>query len=938
MATAATLFDRDRELAQLVDLIGRGLAGSGEFAVIEGPAGIGKTRLLDEALSTMPRSAAAVLPVRCSQLERDATFGAVRRLFEPVIAASSPSQRRDLFAGAAAPAASLVERRTANWDVASEFVAFHALYWMVANLCQEGPQIILVDDLHWCDGPSLRFLAHLIHRSADMPLTVLMTARPADPGAETRLLDHIATEPGCLTVRLGPLSEKAALQLLMVELGAHADREFLTACYLATSGNPLLLLELTDMVASAGIEPTTGNADAVKAISSHTVARWVRNRLSPLDPNLIAVARAIAVLGDAVDTRVAYSVAQVPVDVGLDATDWLCRADIIRRSPSDRYDGVEFVHPLIRETVYNELDRLTRSRMHALAVEQLTAVGSDVEQVAAHVLLTQEITDPPAHQVLRAAAQQATSRGAPEGAVVYLRRCLREGLSVAERAGLLAELGAIAQLVDLPAAAGYLRQAEQLDGAGPRSVAMSGLLAGVLLQMGDSVNAVDTVTKAIAATDNEDAKHRLEALLLNVPILEPGWQHLVPASPPHGEVDPSAGTGRRMVDAVFSLHETFACDPAGPARAAAALSDDVLIREISGEGALVCAWLSMLAADDHSVMASLEAAIAYAHRYGSMRGVSPAYAHRGLAWLWQGQITEAEADLVQARKTVDTGSITIGRYFTGPYLAEVYIAQGRLAEAREALDWVTGGAGQPPDGPSYFYLLTDARLLRLSGDAESGLVAALRCGNRYALHGGTNPALVPWRSEAALCLDRLGRSEEGIELAQQEVSLARRWGAPRALGRSLRVLGILKKGAEGLIWLRESTKVLEQSRADLERAKSLITYGSRLHHLHQSDDAKDFLREGLELAEICGAEALVTAGRRELNATGARPRRLALTGVRSLTPSEHRIVELAAEGRTNREIAQALFITAKTVEIHLTAAYKKLDVHGRDGLAAVLNE
>jgi DNA-binding CsgD family transcriptional regulator len=935
-----SLFDRENEVARLAELARRSMAGSGEFAIIEGPAGIGKSRLLQEVLAVVGEPEEAVLTVRCSQLERDATFGVVRRLVEPVIASATPSRRAALLDGAASPSAAIFDNSSAGWEGSSEFGAFHALYWLIANLCQERPRILVVDDVHWCDGPSLRFLAYLVHRSSDLALTVLMAARPDEPGVETRLLDHIATEPACCALQLGPLTIHGGTRLLTAQLGEDAHPDFVQACYRATAGNPLLLLELTDQLMADGIRPTADNAQAIMAMGSRTVARWVRHRMGPLEADVVEMAEAVAVLGDGVDFRSACAVAEVPVAAGLDIVDQLGRADIVRTGPGGLDEGVDFVHPLVREAIYNGMDRSSRSKKHARAVQVLTLMGSDVESVAAHVLLTQTETTPPALSVLRAAARQATSRGAPDGAVMYLRRSLQEEMPADERAALLFELGAIAQLVDLPTAAGFLRQALDYDASGPRAAMIGGMLGGVLLQMGDSEYAVEAVTNAIKVVDPADAdlRHRLDALLLNVPILEPGWQDLVPESLPAGPAIPEATIGRRMADAVYSLHETFACNSLGPSRAESALADDVLIREISGEGALVCGWLSMLAADNPAVMASLDAAIAYAHRYGSTRGVSPAYALRGLAWLWQGQLADAEADLIEAKSAVDTGNISIGRLFTGPYLADALAAQGHLSRARETLNWVTGRRGVPLEGPSYFYMLSDARLLRLCRDAEAGLHAAIRCGEHYALHGGDNPALVPWRSEAALCLGELGRTSDGLAYADEELALTRTWGAPRALGRALRVMGTLTKGTASLDLLRESTEILHGTRANLERAESLIAYGTRLNKLSRTTDGKYFLREGLELAEMCGAAALVAAGRRELIAAGARPRRLALTGVRSLTPSERRIVKLAAHGNTNREIAQTLFITAKTVEIHLTAAYKKLDVHGREELAPLLDE
>jgi DNA-binding CsgD family transcriptional regulator len=214
----------------------------------------------------------------------------------------------------------------------------------------------------------------------------------------------------------------------------------------------------------------------------------------------------------------------------------------------------------------------------------------------------------------------------------------------------------------------------------------------------------------------------------------------------------------------------------------------------------------------------------------------------------------------------------------------------------------------------------------------------LEVGRGFAGLGGRNPAIHAWRSDAALALLALGDDRRARELADEELELARAWGAPRPLGRALRVAGLARGGDAGLALLGDAVDVLEPSPARLEHAKALVELGAGLRRANRRADARPPLRRGLELAMICGATPLSERAETELLATGARLGRIALSGVESLTPSERRVADLAASGASNREIAQALFVTVKTVEVHLSSAYRKLDIASRRELSGALDE
>jgi DNA-binding NarL/FixJ family response regulator len=199
-----------------------------------------------------------------------------------------------------------------------------------------------------------------------------------------------------------------------------------------------------------------------------------------------------------------------------------------------------------------------------------------------------------------------------------------------------------------------------------------------------------------------------------------------------------------------------------------------------------------------------------------------------------------------------------------------------------------------------------------------------------------NPIDTPVRLHRAVAAYHLGRREEGLTLARESVELARRWGASGGLARALRVLGTLER-EDGLGHLHEAVDAAEGSVARLEHAKALVALGTSLRLSRRPTDAREPLRRGLDLAAGLGAEALVAHARHELRAAGARGRTAALTGPAALTPAERRVAERAAAGQTNRAIAEALFVTTKTVELHLRNVYRKLGVRSRGELRGKLD-
>ena len=269
-------------------------------------------------------------------------------------------------------------------------------------------------------------------------------------------------------------------------------------------------------------------------------------------------------------------------------------------------------------------------------------------------------------------------------------------------------------------------------------------------------------------------------------------------------------------------------------------------------------------------------------------------------------------------------------------LADVLTNRGEMDEAEASLAALGLEEEVAESGHVIFFLGARGWLRYARRDFEgaaSDWRRLGRCMETFEMH---NPAVLAWRSHLALALLGLDRRDEALELAREEVELARAWGAPKPIGVALRARGLAEGGAEGIETLRESVAVLEGSTARLELARSLVELGAALRRANQRADARELLKQGLDLAVRSRAVPLVEQAEQELAATGARPRRLLLSGVESLTASERRVAGFAAEGLSNKDIAQALFVTTKTVEGHLSNVYRKLGIGSRGELPQAL--
>lgn len=919
---APPLLERERELAAVTATVDAAAAGRGAVLWVEGPAGIGKTRLLQAARDHALLHGVRVLRARGNELEREFAFGVVRGLYEPAVAA----QPAVLLVGPARLASPVVTLTGPEGPAAVTGERLHGLYWLTVALADDGPLLLLIDDVHWADGPSLRALAYLARRIEELPVALVLASRPDldDPAA-----DSMRAEPRTEIVRPGALSREACADVVRAALGPAPEPAFLDACHDVTTGNPMLLTALVAALERDGAAPDATGIEVVRERAQSIVATFVLPRLRHLPHDAGAVARAVAVLGPAAELRRVAALAEIDVDRASAAVDGLVAADLLTpgRPPT-------FAHPLIADAVRERMSAAELHRGHRCAARWLAAEGADPESVAAHLLATERLADGWVVARLRAAAAAAATKGAPAAAVTYLRRAVDEPPEPEDLPAVLGELGTAqvraARREGLDTLQEAWRRAPDPIAAGRIALALShAVRSGASYRPADEM--VRAAIKALGDTDPELVAE-LETELVLGGRIGPGrgWpsrarveELAVRAETCHG---PATCLLLRLA-ASGGLHDPSSTRQAAElAREAAASASGMLLAE---GGSLYAAGTVLIATEQlDAALAAADRAIVAARQRGGLLDLGVASTLRAQVQYRRGRLADAEADARLADRMA-AGYDPLVRRHTQAWLLHCLVERLDPAE-------VDGELARSGVSVSQSNLLVLRGRLRLArGRPDEALADFLACGERLARRGVLHPNVVPWREHAVLALHRMGRVDEAREHAAEALAAARRFSSRRAEGLALWVTGLVEGAVETL---DQAVEVLGPVPAPLERARALVDLGAALRRANHRSDAQQRLTEGLQLAHECGAEVLAAQARVELAAAGVHARRPAVTGPRALTPTERRIADLAAGGASNREIAQSLFVTPKTVENHLGSAYRKLEVSGRAELRCALRE
>ncbi len=928
----ALLIERAHELDVLRAAVTGLAGGKGAIVVLAAPAGLGKSVLLEHAAQEADEAGCRVRRAAPGPLERHFGFGVVRALLEGALRGVSDERRARLMEGAAAPAGALLLDGAMPGADATMAIA-HSVLWLCSALADEAPLMLVVDDAHWADRPSLEVLAYLARRIADLPLLIAIGARADDPDSASDLLSLIGGVRAATVLHPQPLTRRGAAQLIR-RAAPSAPLEVCRECHRAAGGNPWLLGELSRRIADHGLsalDTAAGDAPPLSAIA-RTV---VRARLAELSPRDRAVVEALAVIGDGAPRQVVAAVAGIELGELGAARDGLVAAGLLGSG------GARFAHHLIASAIGDDLPRGRRERLHRETARALMATGADDDSVASHLLRCGADADPEVSALLRRAAADAARHGAPHTAAAYLERALKERAPGDDRGRLLAELATVVFDAGLPDSRERLREA--LAEAHDRDSRLD-----VLTRLA-ALNVVDIDEPGLSAlfeqelASETDPRTRLaiEAAALDTLITIPARHEERARRVAAIEVDAIADPVLRRT---VLAHRAWAGTERGVPDAAAcaalareALEGDELLHDAGRRAAFHLATRALVMADHadeaHAAIARLRD---HAIQRGSLR------LHAAAAWyaadlaLRRGHLAEAEDEARSALCLVDD-DVSVLTGGSASVLVCALAERGAFDEARDVLR--ERGLDGSMDGMPWesAVIHARARLWLAAGDYERALAEALLSGSLREDCGRPNPTWTPWRSTAALALAHLGRREEAVAMADAELALAERFGAPVPIAGALHARAVAEPDDAARVALCErALAVAAGTPALLESVRARLELGSTLARMGRRIEARDALRPALADADAAGAVLLAQRARRELVATGLRPRHAALEGAAALTPRQRQVCELAAAGKGNRQIAQALFLSIKTVETHLAAGYRKLGVGTRAELAAQL--
>jgi DNA-binding CsgD family transcriptional regulator len=879
--------------------------------LIEGAAGTGKSTLLAVLERLADEHRIAVRQATAIEIDADLPFAVIARALGSGVEGVAET----------ASAVALAEGGLAT---------VHRISQALLAGAYGDPILLCLDDAHWADEQSLRVVEVVASSMRDCPIVVALGWRHAEV-AESRLA-RLRAMGGVVHLPLEDLAAEDAAALVRHTL-PQAEDSFVAACCRLTGGNPLLLGELVTGFAASGRAADGEAAKRLAELAPRSVRRVVLARLGELSSAAIALARAAAVLGDGAPLHQAARLADLEPGAAAVAADGLVAVEVFAAG-----ETLAFRHPLHRAAVLEDIGAFTRSELYRRAAAIAASDGS-FERAGALLLRASPGGDRSAVVTLRRAAAIARSSGDAQTTVRLLERALAEPVAPEERPVLLVDLARAQVATGDPASVEHLDQAlQEIERADERAEILRSL-ARLHHARYEFPRAARLAEQALAETPVVGAaRERFEATWLLAASLDPArvqdarrvyWRLLeaaVAGTPPHAP-ELQAGLSLFMATAVAGYPE-LAADLAQRAVVGDAISNDDglgLAADFALHALHCCGQLQTL-------VRCAELRFEQGELHASVMGAAAAACWRAHARLelgdLEGAIADAEVALVPSRYGWPVHSI-----YGGSALALARLELGDPAGAAEAIGRIP--VVPIPDPPRLYF----TGIVELAaGRAARARELFERAGEDCAAHWSIDtPAVLPWRSAAALAALRDGDPAHALRLADAELALARQTRLAHVLGRALRVRGLVVGGAEGIDVLHEACDILAATDHRLEHLRARVDLGAALRRSGARREARDVLADARAEAAALGCRALAERAAQEASASGARPRRVPVSGVQSLTPSERRIAELAAAGLTNREIAAELFLTPKTVEWHLGHVFTKLGIRRRQELAPALD-
>jgi DNA-binding CsgD family transcriptional regulator len=880
-----------------------------------------------------------VLSARGGELEESFPYAVVRQLFEAVVNDADGATRDRLLCGAAVHAEPVVDPRAASAAAPIDASSVqHGLYWLTANLAAERPVTLIIDDLHWSDHESVSWLVYLARRIEGLAVALTVGARPAEPGAGEGLVHRLRVTEGLQLVRPAPLTAGGVDALARAVLGEEVQPAFSEACHAATSGNPFYVAELLRALRQDRVAGTAADRPTIEGLTPRAVTDATLARLGRLPPDARSVAEAVALLEPNAELRWIAALTGLDIDAVSVAADALLTLGLLRSVAPCRFE-----HPILRSAVDSEIAPARRGRLHLRAARVLASADMPVDAVVAHLMQTPPLGEPWIAAALRQAAAQAGARGAPAGAVAYLQRALAERPTARERRALLLELGRAESQIHSSQAPHHLQEALALAET-PDEVATVALWLGQALYHSGALDEAYEVLSDVVdrgAQRGGDATLELEAYLLSIAAVAGKLPETAARAASLEARTPPGSPVAGAVQATLALRETFGGEPRDRVReraeralvdiqGGAAASSHLADRQAPG---LALGWTDEL---DRAVELFTELLTGAARR-GRLQMFGIFSALRGHMLQRRGDLAAAAAD-IEPVVAADAPAGALG--FTG-FVALIVDARLLVEGGRADVAEARVRAARLPAGFERGFMTAMLRHAEGAAQLAQGKLDEARAtltavGELCDATGLRSPAIFPWRSDLALTLAGTDRHDEGLQLAATELRMADRCDSDRARGYALRALGLLRGGEAGLRDLHAAVRAFERSPARLELGWASYELGAALRRAKRRRDARAPLDRALDLALACGSELLAQRAGQQLQALGARPRSVMLSGAESLTPSELRVCQMAGQGLKNTEIAQALFVSLKTVETHLRSSYRKLDIASRGELRQAL--